>query len=112
MVLTTHYMEEAEKLCDRIAIVDHGVVLDIGSVVELTQKHIGNVAAAHVLAVDVVVGIAVAREYPFDGNFRVLTPLPTDAAQRIIEYQLDRGAAAGLTGAGAVENYVLHFFAP
>jgi ABC-2 type transport system ATP-binding protein len=24
MILTTHYMDEADKLCDRIAIIDHG----------------------------------------------------------------------------------------
>jgi ABC-2 type transport system ATP-binding protein len=32
IVLTTHYMDEAEKLCDRIAIVDHGKVIAEGTV--------------------------------------------------------------------------------
>ena len=41
ILITTHYMEEAEKLCDRIAIVDHGQILDIGTSAELVQKHIG-----------------------------------------------------------------------
>lgn len=31
MVLTTHYMDEAEKLCDRIAIMDHGKIVKIGT---------------------------------------------------------------------------------
>jgi ABC-2 type transport system ATP-binding protein len=31
IVLTTHYMEEAERLCDRVAIVDHGRVIALGS---------------------------------------------------------------------------------
>ncbi len=31
IVLTTHYMEEAEKLCNRVAIVDHGKVIALGS---------------------------------------------------------------------------------
>jgi ABC-2 type transport system ATP-binding protein len=31
VVLTTHYMEEAERLCDRVAIVDHGKVIALGS---------------------------------------------------------------------------------
>jgi daunorubicin resistance ABC transporter ATP-binding subunit len=35
ILLTTHYMEEAELLCDRIAVVDHGKILAEGSVDEL-----------------------------------------------------------------------------
>ena len=35
MLLTTHYMEEAEQLCDRLAIMDHGKVLELGTVKEL-----------------------------------------------------------------------------
>lgn len=41
MVLTTHYMEEAEQLCDRVAIVDQGLILDCASPQDLIQKHIG-----------------------------------------------------------------------
>jgi len=37
IVLTTHYMEEAERLCDRVAIVDHGHVIALGSPRELTE---------------------------------------------------------------------------
>ena len=35
IVLTTHYMDEAERLCDRVAIVDHGHVIALGSPREL-----------------------------------------------------------------------------
>jgi ABC-type multidrug transport system ATPase subunit len=35
ILLTTHYMEEAEALCDKIAVVDHGLVLAEGSVDKL-----------------------------------------------------------------------------
>ena len=35
VLLTTHYLEEAEELCDRIAVVDHGIVLAEGTVDEL-----------------------------------------------------------------------------
>jgi daunorubicin resistance ABC transporter ATP-binding subunit len=35
ILLTTHYMEEAEELCDRVAVVDHGQVLAEGSVDQL-----------------------------------------------------------------------------
>jgi ABC-2 type transport system ATP-binding protein len=37
--LTTHYIEEAEMLCDRVAIIDYGVLLDIGSPKELMEKY-------------------------------------------------------------------------
>ena len=37
IVLTTHYIEEAEKLCDRVAIVDHGKLITEGTPRELKQ---------------------------------------------------------------------------
>jgi len=37
--LTTHLMEEAERLCDRVAIIDHGRIVDIGSPAELVDRH-------------------------------------------------------------------------
>ena len=35
VLLTTHYMEEAERLCDRVAIVDHGKIIALGTPAEL-----------------------------------------------------------------------------
>ena len=37
--LTTHLMEEAERLCDRVAIIDHGRIIDIGAPEELVRRH-------------------------------------------------------------------------
>jgi ABC-2 type transport system ATP-binding protein len=37
--LTTHLMEEAERLCDRVAIIDHGRIVDIGAPDELVRRH-------------------------------------------------------------------------
>ena len=45
ILLTTHYMEEAERLCDRVAIVDHGRVIAQGTPREL----IASLGAEHVL---------------------------------------------------------------
>ena len=39
VLLTTHYMEEAEILCDRLAIMDHGRILEMGTVESLVSKH-------------------------------------------------------------------------
>ena len=37
--LTTHYIEEAEALCDRVAIIDYGKIIEIGNPKELIQKY-------------------------------------------------------------------------
>jgi ABC-2 type transport system ATP-binding protein len=52
VLLTTHYMEEAERLCDRVAIMDHGAIIALGSPREL----IGSLGAEHVV------------EYTIEGN--------------------------------------------
>ena len=45
VLLTTHYMEEAERLCDRVAIIDHGKVIALGTPREL----IASLGAEHVI---------------------------------------------------------------
>ena len=37
--LTTHLMEEAERLCDRVAIIEHGRLIEMGTPKELVQRH-------------------------------------------------------------------------
>ncbi|RDE11755.1 MAG: multidrug ABC transporter ATP-binding protein [Candidatus Thorarchaeota archaeon] len=39
VILTTHYMEEAQELCDRVAIIDEGHLIELGSPAELIEKH-------------------------------------------------------------------------
>ncbi len=39
VLLTTHYMEEAEQLCDRVAIVDHGRIIELGTPMALIHKY-------------------------------------------------------------------------
>src|SRR5271168_1179731 len=39
VLMTTHLMEEAERLCDRVAIIEHGKIIDIGSPAELVGRH-------------------------------------------------------------------------
>lgn len=42
VIYTTHYMEEAERLCDRIAIIDHGRIIALGSKDQLIQSSFGS----------------------------------------------------------------------
>lgn len=41
MVLTTHYMDEAERLCDALVIMDHGKVIATGTPADLVREHAG-----------------------------------------------------------------------
>ncbi len=39
IILTTHYMEEAQELCDRVAIIDEGQLIALGSPADLMEQH-------------------------------------------------------------------------
>ncbi len=60
--LTTHLMEEAERLCDRVAIIDHGRIIDIDSPAGLVHRHCPErvvvIATADGQAVDVLSRVA------------------------------------------------------
>src|SRR3989454_7970957 len=42
VIYTTHYMEEAERLCDRIAIIDNGKIIALGTHGELVRQSFGS----------------------------------------------------------------------
>ncbi len=58
ILLTTHYMEEAERLCDQVAIVDHGRVIALGTPREL----VASLSAEHVVEFAAAPGAAVLEE--------------------------------------------------
>jgi lipooligosaccharide transport system ATP-binding protein len=41
VILTTHYMDEAAQLCDRIVIMDNGKIIEEGNPTDLVKKHAG-----------------------------------------------------------------------
>ena len=43
VILTTHYMDEAEYLCEEIVIMDHGKIIEKGTPEELLKRHFGGV---------------------------------------------------------------------
>jgi ABC-2 type transport system ATP-binding protein len=78
ILLTTHYMEEAERLCDRVAIVDHGRIIAVGTprelVASLRAEHVVEFALGAGLGLDegalaAVEGVAAAAQR--DGTWRV-----------------------------------------
>ena len=42
LIYTTHYMEEAERLCDRVAIIDHGRIIALGTHADLVRSAFGS----------------------------------------------------------------------
>jgi len=74
IILTTHYMDEAERLCDRVAIMDHGKIIALGT----PQQLIASVGGDHV--VEFAVGTETERERV---DARLLTAIPGVRAHRV-----------------------------
>ena len=73
IILTTHYLEEAERLCDRVAIMDHGRVIAQGT----TQQLIASLGAEH------VVEFAVAERESSEVNVAPLLAIPGVQSHRV-----------------------------
>ena len=58
IIYTTHYMEEAERLCDRIAIVDHGRIIALGTKEELVRNAFASRSQVLVRFADPADGVA------------------------------------------------------
>jgi len=99
ILLTTHYMEEADQLCERLVIIDHGKALALGSPAELKE----NLGADTVITVTVVGDPAIlaeratalpgVRTVEREGQVvRVFAPHPEGVLAKLVE----AASAAGL----------------
>jgi ABC-2 type transport system ATP-binding protein len=79
VLLTTHYMDEAERLCDRVAIIDRGKIIALGTPAELISglggEHIVEFSLAEGIDVmgDALGKLPAVREMRADGNGIALT---------------------------------------
>jgi len=78
IILTTHYMDEAERLCDRVAIMDHGKIIALGT----PQQLIASLGGDHIVEFAVT-----TKNRGGDG----LNPATLTAIQGIRSHRLDAG---------------------
>ncbi len=98
--LTTHYMDEAEKLCDRIAIIDGGKIVAIGTTQELKAMVKGSDRIRMEVAGGAAQAMAALRGQPYvqeitqdsEGTIVVATPDGPHAMPRVIEQLEGAGA--------------------
>ncbi len=101
IMLTTHYMEEADKLCDRVAIMDHGKILALGTPSELKRS----------VGADTIVTVKAAGESDhlaaaFDDRLEGLTrtrPIPEGielqirGSERLVPRIVEAAESAGIS---------------
>ena len=100
VVLTTHYMDEAEQLCDRVAIIDHGRILELDSPAALIR---GLEAPVQISLAHDSLSPADAEQVPAgqvsrdDGALTITTVEPA----RVLTWLAERDALEGLSVKGA-----------
>ena len=75
-----------------------------------THENVLHIAAAHLLAIDVVARTTIARKHTTHGDFGVLTPLTARATFVVVKHQFDRRARRRFATARSIENHVGHGF--
>jgi ABC-2 type transport system ATP-binding protein len=91
LFMTTHYLDEADRLCDRIALIDRGKILKIGSPAELKESIGGDIIEVEVQAgapdLSLILGhVEHVREVrKVDSNYRIKTELGEQTAPAVFE---------------------------
>jgi len=87
LVLTTHYLDEAERLCDRLVIMDHGKILVEGPPADLIRKHAGSDVVEAARTPEVVARLdRLGLDYDIAGDMlQVFTDSPHDVARELLE---------------------------
>ncbi|NYT06216.1 MAG: ABC transporter ATP-binding protein [Methanomicrobiales archaeon] len=87
IVLTTHYLEEAERLCDRLVIMDNGAILVEGAPGELVERYVGSDIVEAERKPEVIACLdEMGVRYDIVGDMvEAMTPDPREVARRLFE---------------------------
>lgn len=89
ILITTHYIEEAERLCDRVAIIDAGKIIEQGSPREIQQRVLGHtlveVTTDRVLPIEELPERLREEKYTLSGEGRVMSIRSESPAAVIVE---------------------------
>jgi ABC-2 type transport system ATP-binding protein len=98
ILLTTHYMDEADKLCDRIAIVDHGVLValdtptklkDSVATADIVEAEFDNPPAGWNATLEKLNGVASVADH--DGIIHISTTSGPLTVRELMDLARDRG---------------------
>ncbi len=87
IVLTTHYLDEAARLCDRLVIMDHGKILVLGSPADLVKQYVGS-EIVEVEKSDEVLACLAGQKIPYEvtGDMvQVATESAHDVAKTLLD---------------------------
>jgi lipooligosaccharide transport system ATP-binding protein len=87
VVLTTHYLDEAARLCDRLVIMDNGKILVEGAPADLVRDHVGK-EIVEVEKSDEVVSCLKTQNIPFEifgDTVQIVTPSAHEIARTLLE---------------------------
>ena len=97
LFLTTHYLEEADSLCDRIAIIDHGHIVKIGTPAQLKESVGGDIITIGVaepepdISADIA-KISLVKDVKKNGNqYRIKAEIGEEASIQIIDAVRSKG---------------------
>jgi ABC-2 type transport system ATP-binding protein len=97
LFLTTHYLEEADSLCDRIAIIDHGHIIKIGTPAQLKEGVGGDIITVGVIEAEPDISSEIAKinlvkDVKKNGNqYRVKSEIGEEASIQIIDMIRSKG---------------------
>ncbi len=89
ILLTTHYIEEAERVCDRVAIIDEGRIIEIGTPREIQQRTLGQsrieIDREQPMPVEGMPAFLTAEKHMFSDDRTSLTVYSGHPAETIVE---------------------------